>query len=287
MKRNRGFTLVELLVVMAIIALLIGLLLPALAKARAQAQLMADGTQIKGIHQSWLIFARESDGVLPTPGLIDRLPVIVGGTSQELPGRGEEDIKQNDHAKLHSACIMRNYYEPQQTVGTTEISGRIIVMPNYNYEAYNVTPAVDRYWDEDFQARIDLESHLSYAQMMLVGQRKIKQWRESLDAKFPILSNRGVKNGDYTNQAVYNASLTLKLHGGEKAWLGQICYNDNHIKVEENFLPEGVNYRDAGTTLPDNIFKNDSGNVGLGDGHDAWNVICYQIQGNVAKVAWD
>src|SRR5688572_25971135 len=72
MKRFRGFTLIELLVVMAIIALLIGLLLPALAKARAQAKLLKDSSQIRGIHQSWLVFSREFEGVFPTPGLIDR-----------------------------------------------------------------------------------------------------------------------------------------------------------------------------------------------------------------------
>ena len=48
--RAGGFTLVELLVVMAIIALLLGLLLPALAKARATARQVKDGTQLKQIH---------------------------------------------------------------------------------------------------------------------------------------------------------------------------------------------------------------------------------------------
>ena len=86
MKRKHGFTLVELLVVMAIIALLIGLLLPALAKARAQAMLTKDSAQVKEIHQSWVVFSRELKGAMPTPGLIDRLQDPILGI--EVPGVG-------------------------------------------------------------------------------------------------------------------------------------------------------------------------------------------------------
>ena len=45
-------------------------------KARATAKLQKDSTQIRGIHQSWLVFAREFNGILPTPGLIDRIAYI-------------------------------------------------------------------------------------------------------------------------------------------------------------------------------------------------------------------
>lgn len=268
-RRNRAFTLIELLVVMAIIALLIGLLLPALSKARATAKLTKDSTQIRGIHQSWLVYSREFDGVLPTPGLIDRL--AFAGT--EEPGRGNEDLEQNDHARVHSACFMQNYYSPELAVGPTEPSGRVSVKDDYNYQQYNVIPSVDRYWDDTVDAKVTPTgsnvSHTSYATMPLAGARKLKEWRESLNSQWPIVGNRGVKNGSLTD-ADYNNSLTLQIHGGRKEWTGNICYNDNHVEVTRTFKPEGVNYTQAGVQQADNIFKNDQFSETNPGGTDAY-----------------
>ena len=75
--RSKGFTLVELLVVMAIIALLLGLLLPALAKARATARQVKDQTQVKQIHQGWLTAANDTGGMLPLPGEINRVDSVL------------------------------------------------------------------------------------------------------------------------------------------------------------------------------------------------------------------
>lgn len=279
MKRIRGFTLIELLVVMAIIALLIGLLLPALNKARATAKMTKDSSQIRSIHQAWLTFAKEFNGTFPTPGLIDRQP---DPTLGETPGRGPEDLSVNDTARTHSVCVMQNYYSPEVAVGTTEPSGLVYVIEDYNYEKYDPSPAVDVYWDDNFNASLTNAgegSNVSYASIPLANDRKTREWRETMNSTFPIVGNRGVRRGLYTNPD-YKNSITLKIHGSSKEWLGNICYNDNHVEPTKTFNPEGVLWKNtAAQMVSDNIFKNDfNDNTNSPDGADTWLVIIHKNQ---------
>jgi prepilin-type N-terminal cleavage/methylation domain-containing protein/prepilin-type processing-associated H-X9-DG protein len=68
MRKLRGFTLVELLVVIGIIAVLISILLPSLARARQYANSIACASSIRQIGQGLLFYANDHKGKLPMGG---------------------------------------------------------------------------------------------------------------------------------------------------------------------------------------------------------------------------
>ena len=267
MRKRNGFTLIELLVVMAIIALLLGLLLPALAKARSNARNVKDATQIAQLHKGWLIWAREFDGKLPLPGLLNR----VGNT----PGKGAEDPSQNSHANLYAMCITGDHFTTQVCVSPSEASGNVAIASTYDIERYD--PGNDVYWDDGamagldttFKADLQTTCNTSYGTMLLNGQRKAREWKESLNSKHAVVGNRGIEGSSY-DADTYLKSKTLQIHGGRKDWLGNICYNDNHVELTKTFFPDALTPVNInGQRTDDSLFAEETGSS-AGEGGDVF-----------------
>ncbi|MBM4111168.1 MAG: prepilin-type N-terminal cleavage/methylation domain-containing protein [Phycisphaerae bacterium] len=297
MKNSRAFTLIELLVVMAIIALLLGILLPALAKARATARQVKCSTQLQQIHKALLVQAIENPGqAFLLPGEVNRQAI----NGQQIKGRGAVDEVKNSHANLWSCAIALNMFSPQVLVSPSEVSGNVAVATNYSHNAYQ--PSQDRYWDGDtaqgdgsvaatrsVTTNLGAKCSTSYACMVLLPStdRRTKEWLNSGNSRHAVLGNRcGAILTSNGAQSVDPTSKTLEIHGAPKTWEGNICYNDNHVKFESSFVPEGVDsitYGGASGIL-DNLFQGQTGDPSSGKRSDIYLAIVSQCAGSAGSI---
>ena len=139
---SRGFTLVELLVVIGILGSLMGLLLPSLSRARKQAIGTVCLTRLRTLGQGLTMYALDNADVLP-PG---RMPKIDNEHWQTWVFDGMK-YRPTFLTMLGAYVGVPAFDKPQRTKLTVDPEGEPGDRQNYSNDSY-VCPAVARWTDE-------------------------------------------------------------------------------------------------------------------------------------------
>ena len=292
--KSRGFTLVELLVVISIIALLVGILLPALGKARNSARQMKCSTHSKGIQNGMVAFANDYNERYPLPSLVD------AADQTEADG-----VNKNRTGNILSVMIFNRTINPDICVSPAEINPNIKIMPEGGqnqtqfpgYEYYRPgatenpegavydpqfmgTPFADERTVHDPLAGAEANfGHNSYAHIPVptTGPR-FQQWSATeATARNANIGNRGpIFEGTCNSNPASDWPLasgdtgevsdTLLIHGGKNTWEGNIAYGDGHVKFEKSAEVKELVIECQGQERRDNLFVDDN-EGGAIDGH--------------------
>ncbi len=240
----RGFSLVGLLVTMACILVLAVIGLNAVNNA-----VTGGGTQLPGtvrshqdrmylvaVYQSMAVESQMSGGRFIVPS--------------EFSQSGDRTL--DTTANLYSAMIAAAYTVPGQLVSGNEYSPMVWPDEDYDYTTYH--PARGTYWDPGFVADLAVESNVSFAHMLLFGDRFDRYWKFTAGYRSPVLGNRGPKAGV--------ADPNSYTYGADGRWAGHIVYGDGHVEFNTTFTPAGLSFERDGQRFPDNIFAMEEGEYG-------------------------
>ncbi|MDP7070646.1 MAG: prepilin-type N-terminal cleavage/methylation domain-containing protein [Phycisphaerales bacterium] len=264
---NRGFTIIELMIVVAIIGLLMALLLPALSSALRNARAAHDKSVLKGIGMATANSAEDFGDRYIRPSLVARCHYWRRSKNYGyVPGKGLEGEPWDSTESLYSVLIMKDYLMPDTVVSPVDTNAYLLAKGGdgstpYDYNAWfpgdpslKVQDEPTGYWDTTFSCQLDDEEYdnASYANQTLVGRRAAKKWRGGATTIIPMYSTRGTTGeaDDSTFESHlagdggvashddpgYKYSPTLEHVGPTNSWNGHVYTSDGKVAVVDDYL---------------------------------------------------
>ncbi len=240
----RGFTLIEILVVIGIIGVLIGLLIPALGAAQRQARRMQSGNQARNIHQAMLRFA-DGNGQF-FPGVNDKGVFVTKQTDSTIDSTGPNPIGATVQGR-YELLLDGEFLTPETLISPLD-ENKIEWGVNPNDEDEGIEPENISF------AMLELGVRSSGGASELEREPRSEEWRSTGNARALVLSDRNTGSNDTGNVS----SIHTTIDSGD--WEGSVQWNDGHVTWEQTHLLE-VKYG-SGELLTgddaDNIFDDDS-----------------------------
>ena len=293
LQNNRsGFTLIELMVVIAILIILMSILIPAISSAFATARSRQDAVQQRGIYLAMVSYATSNEGKFPLPSII---------VDENNP-----DPRLNTTSALMSWLIMQRFIDFTSTVSPVETNPNIRAIEigdgsnnstfNYNFEIYDGQAF---HWDPDFNADFTQDTaHSSYAHQALVGQRLRLKWKTGTSATNVVLSNRGPELNMTTSslEVADPNTYTYGFHGSSDLWEGSAVMGDGTTRMLKSVMPDDITYSplDGSLLRSDILFSTEFGDVDLSNPEasgDNWVIVTSNVNGgytaNNTTAVWD
>lgn len=230
MPTRRAFTLIELAAVVAASGSLVAMATQPLFKARQDARRLKDSTQVRGIHQAFVLFATNNADAYPLPSRLDRSDATISAPA----------ATKNTTANIYSLLVYQGMIAPEMLICPAEVNRAIRIKEDYEYENPKAAAVpANALWDPSLSVNFTAgKSHASYAHLQPAGDR-LKRWSNTFNADEAVLTLRGpeianVERGQPTPEGMpvtptlANAkSNTLDIFGEGKAWAGNVVMNDN------------------------------------------------------------
>ena len=238
-RRAAGFSITDLVIVVAVIAAMLAIQIPTDAAARRTARRMQNSTQLRGIHQGLVIFGQSNKFFYP--GLNSK-GTILPDNAANTGNSGDGDTVQ----ARYWIMLRGDFFTPEYIISPSETAN----VWEYDWRADPLQTPVK--WDER-------EKNYSYAMLHIAGDAnaapaagvRASEWKETANTQAIVLSDRNTGT-NATNQVA-------SIHTAERGeWKGSVLWNDNHVMFEQTHDQFMTRYGNGELLADDNFNGTDN-----------------------------